>query len=77
MLITYQKQLELPLLKVLQENNTRWWSILIMLERLIEIVTAVNGVLCSQGKKHLVITKYDYDNMKLIVDLLRPFQDAI
>ena len=76
MLISYEKQLQLPFLKVLQENNTRWWSILIMLERLLEIVTAVNRVLCSQGKKHLVITEYDYDNMKLIVDLLRPFQEA-
>ena len=47
-----------------------------MLERLLEIVTAVNRVLCSQGIIHLVKTQYDYDNMKLLVDLLRPFQEA-
>ena len=36
----------------------------------------MNRVLCSQDKKHFVITEYVYDNMKLIVDLLRPFQEA-
>ena len=35
LLIEYQKEFELPLLKVLQENNTRWWSILIMMERIL------------------------------------------
>ena len=36
MLIEYQKILELPMHKVLQENNARWWSILIMMDRIIE-----------------------------------------
>ena len=57
MLIRYENQLQLPLLKVIQENNTRWLSILIMLERLLALVSAVNSVLVAQGKKHLIITQ--------------------
>ena len=70
MLITYQKQLELPLLKVLQENSKRWWAILIMLEKLLDIAYHVNAVLAYQGKTYLLINERDQNDMQLIVDLL-------
>ena len=76
LLIEYEKILELPLLKVLQENNTRWWSILIMLERLIKIVDAVNGVLAMQGKNHLLINQRELNAMEVLVKLLTPFKEA-
>ena len=47
-----------------------------MLERLINIVHAVNGVLAMQDKHHLLINERELNAMQLLVDLLKPFQEA-
>ena len=47
-----------------------------MLERLLEIVSAVNYVLGNQFKKHLILSQYDCDNMERNMDLFRLFQEA-
>ena len=48
LLIEYENILKLPLLKVLQENNTRWWSILILVDSFILIIEAVLAVLAKK-----------------------------
>ena len=48
LLIKYQQELELPLLKVLQENNTRWWTILIMMKRIMENIDAITLTLAKK-----------------------------
>ena len=77
MFITYQN-LELPLIRVLQENSKKWWAILIMLEKLLEIADFVNAVLARQQGKNYLLMKENYQNdMQVIVDLLKPFEEAI
>ena len=76
LLIEYQKDFEMPLLKVLQQNNTRWWSILIMMERILTNYNAITMALVGNNKSSLILTPYDQTNMRAIVTLLRPFQEC-
>ena len=55
LLIRYQEELELPLHKVLQENNTRWWSILIMMQRIMGHIDAITLTLGHNNKSHLIL----------------------
>ena len=54
-LIEYEKEFEVPLLKVLQENNTRWWSILLMMERMLVIFDQITLTLCRNNRRDFVI----------------------
>ena len=74
LLIKYQELLELPLHRVLQENNTRWWSILLMMQSLIDNKDAITLVLAHQNKSHLILTPSDNRDMLLIIKLLKPFK---
>ena len=74
LLIKYQELLELPLHRILQENNTRWWSILLMMQSLIENKDAITLVLATQNKSHLTLTPCDNRDMNHIIKLLKPFK---
>merc|ERR1712121_203735 len=57
MLVKYQEELELPLHSVLQENNTRWWSIILMNQSLMDKMTAITLVLGHNNKSHLILNE--------------------
>ena len=76
LLVQYQKELEMPLLKVLQQNNTRWWSILLMLDRMLANWDSVTLTLADNKKSALLLTDDDQDNMRAIVKLLEPFKEC-
>ena len=76
MLLKYQELLELPLHRVLQENNTRWWSILLMMQSLMENMNAITIVLGHNGKSHLILNYYEQNNINLLIKLLKPFKEC-
>ena len=76
LLIEYQKEFEIPLLKVLQENNTRWWSILLMMERILVNFDQITLTLANNNQSSLILTKDDKDRMTAIVTLLTPFKEC-
>ena len=76
LLIEYQKEFELPLLKVLQENNTRWWSILIMMERILLNFHPITVTLAGNNQPFLILNNDDKDKMTAIVALLQPFKEC-
>ena len=76
LLIEYQKEFEMPLLKVLQQNNTRWWSILIMMERILLNFTQITLTLAENNKSVLILCPDDRQKMTAIVNLLTPFKEC-
>ena len=50
---------EVSLLRLLQENGQKWWVILIMFEKLLEIDDNVNIELANCNKSHLCMSKND------------------
>ena len=76
LLIRFQEELELPIHRVLQENGTRWWSILLMMISLIENIDAVSLVLGQNKKGHLILTPIEIKDMNQIISLLTPFKDC-
>ena len=76
LLIEYQKEFKMPLLKVLQENNTTLWSILLMMERILTIFNEITLTLIDNNKPQLVLTPEDRSNMSAIVALLKPFKEC-
>ena len=76
MLLKYQEELELPLHRVLQENNTRWWSILLMMQSLMDKMTAVTLVLGNNNKSHLILNHNDKSSICCIIKLLKPFKEC-
>ena len=76
LLIKYQEILELPMHRVMQENNTRWWSILLMMQSLTENKNAITLVLAEQNKSYLIITPQEHKEMLNIIILLKPFKEC-
>ena len=74
MLLKYQEEMELPLHRVLQENNTRWWSILLMMESIMNNLAAIIVVLGTNGKTHLILDSAEQTSINLIIRLLTPFK---
>ena len=62
LLIEYQKEFELPVLKVLQENNTRWWSILIMMDRILENLDPITMTLGGNNHAYLILNNNEKKN---------------
>ena len=62
LLIKYQKEFELPLHKVLQENNTRWWSILIMMDRIMEHFHPITMTLGGNDKAFMILNNQEKTN---------------
>ena len=75
MLIDFQHDLEMPLLKVLQENNTRWWSILLMMERIRDNMHALMLTIAANTKYHLLLAESEQSHILLIIKLLKPFKE--
>merc|ERR1712055_151868 len=61
-----QKDLEIPMIKLIQENQTRWWSITMMMESLLKNKAAINAALVENNKPDLVITQEQFKNMEAI-----------
>ena len=76
LLIKYQEVLELPLYRVLQENHTRWWSIPLMMQSLIDNKVAITLVLADNNKSHLILTPSEIRDINLIIKLLKPFKEC-
>ena len=76
LLIEYQKEFEMPLLKVLQQNNTIWWSILLMMDMILANLNEITKTLVATKKSALTLTPIDRTNMSAIVTLLRPFKEC-
>ena len=74
LLIRYQQELELPLHKVLQENNTRWWSILIMMNRIMEHIHPITLTLADNSKSYLILNTTEKTHINSIIQLLKPFK---
>ena len=64
LLVKYQELLELPLHRVLQENNTKWWSILLMMQSLMENFDAITLVLAHNGKSYLILNQSEKKTKK-------------
>ena len=77
MLVDFQQDLEMPILKLLQENNTRWWSILIMMTRIKDNMHPLMLTIAeSRNRFHLILTEDEQDAISDIIDLFEPFKEA-
>ena len=64
MLLSLQEELELPEHRVLQENNTRWWSILMMMQSIMNNRIPIAYLLGKNNKTHLILSGSDENNMQ-------------
>ena len=77
-----QKQLNLPVHRLIKCVSTRWNSVFLMFERLIEqkaaIAAVINDSTVTQAKKaaSLEINQHEWQNMADLVKILRPLQVA-
>merc|ERR1712121_312880 len=77
MLMKFQEDMDMPILKLLQENNTRWWSILIMMQSIKKNIEPLNSTISRFKNKHyLLLDRYDLDAIDHIIDLFEPFKEA-
>ena len=65
----------LPSLTVVQEFPTRWWSMLLMLQRIIRLWRPITSVIDKSGKAELMLSDADITNIKDIIELLKPFKE--
>ena len=63
------------MIKLIQENQTRWWSITMMMESLIKNKPAINAALLENNKTDLMITQDQFENMEAICSFLKEFRD--
>ena len=70
-----QQDLEIPMIKLIQENQTRWWSITMMMESLIKNKPAINAALLENNRTDLMITQDQFENMEAICSFLKEFRD--
>ena len=71
-----QELLKLPQHMLVQDCVTRWGSTLSMLQRLIEQQTAISAVLVEGKDRHLMLEIGDWEVVEMLVELLKPFQQA-
>ncbi|XP_065891713.1 E3 SUMO-protein ligase ZBED1-like [Dysidea avara] len=71
-----QELLKLPQHMLVQDCVTRWGSTLSMLQRLIEQQTAISAVLVEGKDRHLMLESGDWEVVEMLVELLKPFQQA-
>ena len=71
-----QELLKLPQHMLVQDCVTRWGSTLCMLQRLMEQRTAISAVLVEGKDRHLMLESGDWEVVEILVDLLKPFQQA-
>ena len=71
-----QEMLGIPLSQLVQEVKTRWWSIIMMIERIIKNYHAVTLALANNDQSHLILTQAQKAMLIAIVELLEPFKYA-
>lgn len=75
-LINVQTQQQLPEHRLVQAVDTRWNSVLYMLDRLYEQQQAVVTVLCLLGKNTLCFSKEEWSHISQAIEALKPFEEA-
>ena len=70
----YQDELDIPISAIMQEMNTRWWSILHMLVSIINSSQAIILALVRFHKQHLILDDEEQDKILELVKLLEPFK---
>lgn len=75
-LIEVQQQLKFPEHKLIVDVETRWNSTYYMMERLVEQQQAVVATLCFLDRSDLLLDSKDFDVLKEIIKLLKPFEVA-
>ena len=68
--------LKLPKHKLIQDCVTRWGSTLSMLTRLMKQQAAIAAVLIKGKVRHLMPVEEEWAVIELLVDILKPFQQA-
>ena len=62
-------------LTVLQECSTRWWSLLLMLERIKRIWGPLLQVIIKGDREELMLSETDLNNIEAMIGLLKPFKE--
>ena len=62
-------------LTVLQECTTRWWSLLLMLQRIKRIWGPLVQAIIRGDRSELMLTDLDLDNIDAMIVLLKPFKE--
>uniref|UniRef100_A0A674MCS2 BED-type domain-containing protein n=1 Tax=Takifugu rubripes TaxID=31033 RepID=A0A674MCS2_TAKRU len=71
-----QNQLNLPQHKLIQAVDTRWNSVLYMIDRLYEQQEAIRTALCLLGRNNMCLSGEEWSHIKQAIDVLRPFEEA-
>uniref|UniRef100_A0AAQ5Y0H8 BED-type domain-containing protein n=1 Tax=Amphiprion ocellaris TaxID=80972 RepID=A0AAQ5Y0H8_AMPOC len=71
-----QSQLQLPQHRLMQAVDTRWNSVLYMLERLYEQQQAITTALCLLGRNSLCLNGEEWSHITQAIEALRPFEEA-
>ena len=58
----------------MQEMTTRWWSILAMLQSIIQSIEPIILALAKAHKSHLILDEYEIHKVKEIIELLEHFK---
>ena len=62
-------------LTVLQECTTRWWSLLLMLQRIKKIWGPIVQAIIKGDRSEQILTHHDLDNIAAMIVLLKPFKE--
>ena len=60
----YQDELDIPIRAIMQEMTTRWWSILAMLQSIIQSIEPIILALAKAHKSHLILDEYDIQSQR-------------
>ncbi|TNM86597.1 hypothetical protein fugu_006827 [Takifugu bimaculatus] len=71
-----QNQLNLPQHKLIHAVDTRWNSVLYMIDRLYEQQEAITTALCLLGRTNMCLSGEEWSHIKQAIDVLRPFEEA-
>ncbi|XP_061734385.1 E3 SUMO-protein ligase ZBED1-like [Nerophis ophidion] len=71
-----QNQLNLPQHKLIQAVDTRWNSVLYMIDRLYEQQQAITTTLCLLGRNNMCLCDEEWSHIRQASDVLRPFEEA-
>ena len=70
----HQNRMNQKVLSLIQECSTRWWSILIMIYRILEIQEPLNAILGQKHKAGLILSPYDLERQQAVANLMARFQ---
>ena len=64
----------LPPLSVIQECKTRWWSMLLMLQKILVLWSSIASTLVKVHKPEFFLSDTQIDQIKAIIDVLKPLK---